>query len=140
MAVGKRNSYVINARYEKRRRQVTYTTKKGEGQVTYIRDEKTGRFLVGTSGMSGRPRGSRNKLSEAMLADLYADWKAHGTQAIEEVRERRPWEYLRIVALIVRGASDFDSLADGMKNEAIEQIIEERHKKALLMIEKMKTR
>jgi hypothetical protein len=40
--------------------------------------------------------------------------------------------------LIARGASDFDSLADGMKNEAIEQMIEVRRKQALLMIEKMK--
>jgi hypothetical protein len=34
-------------------------------------DEK-GRFLTGNSG-GGRPKGSRNQLGEAFVADLYAD-------------------------------------------------------------------
>jgi hypothetical protein len=50
----------------------------------------------------------------------------------------RPSEYLRICALIVRGASDFDSLADGIHSEEIEQLIEERRREALLIIAKMK--
>src|SRR5262245_23722603 len=83
------------------------------------RDEKTGRFLPGNCGNSGRGKGARNRLSQAFIADLYEHWKAHGIQAIQQVYETRPAEYLRICALIARGASDFDSLADGMKNEAI---------------------
>jgi hypothetical protein len=78
-------------------------------------------------------------LSEVFFADLYADWKAHGIQAIEEVRERRPAEYFRICALIVRGASDFDSLSAGIHSEEIEQLIEERRILAQSMIAKMKT-
>src|SRR5262245_32606105 len=98
------------------------------------RDEKTGRFLTGNSGGPGRTKSSRNRFSEAFIADLYEHWKAHGIQAIREVRESRPAEFLRICAMIVRGASEFDSLTDGMHNEAIEQFIEERRKQALLMI------
>jgi hypothetical protein len=60
------------------------------------RDAKTGRFLVGTTGLPGRPKGARNKLAEAMIEDLYQDWKAHGIQAIREVRETRPADYFKI--------------------------------------------
>jgi hypothetical protein len=102
------------------------------------RDEKTGRFLPGNCGNGGKKKGARNKLNEAFFADLYEDWKSHGIQAIEEVRERRPWEYFKICAMIVRGASDFDSLTSGLHNDAMEQFIEERRERARLMIEKMK--
>lgn len=33
------------------------------------RDPKTGRFLQGTTGLPGRPKGARNKLAEAMIDD-----------------------------------------------------------------------
>jgi hypothetical protein len=104
-----------------------------------MRDEKTGRILRGNTGLPGRPKGARNKFAEAFFTDLYEDWKAHGIQAIREVRESRPAEYFRICAIIVRGASDFDSLSAGVHSEEIEQLIEERRKQALLMIERMKT-
>jgi hypothetical protein len=70
---------------------------------------RTSRFLLGNCGNGGKKKGARNRLSEAFFADLYEDWKSHGIQAIEEVRERRPWEYLKICAMIVRGASDFNA-------------------------------
>jgi hypothetical protein len=61
-----------------------------------------------------------------------------GNAKIREVRESRPAEYFRICALIVRGASDFDSLSAGVHSEEIEQLIEERRQKALVMIAKMR--
>ena len=70
------------------------------------RDPKTGRFLQGTTGLPGRPKGARNKLAEAMIDDLYQDWKAHGIQAIRKVRETRPADYLKIVAMVVSKAED----------------------------------
>jgi hypothetical protein len=102
-----------------------------------MRDEKTGRFLPGNSGLPGRSRGSRNKLGEAFIDDLYEDWKAHGIQAIREVRERRPADYLRIVAMIVSKCEDYaKGLATGIHDEALEQIIEEQRQQALAMIAK----
>jgi hypothetical protein len=111
------------------------------------RDSKTGRFLVGhssvghrflpgNSGLPGRPKGARNKLAEAMIEDLYQDWKAHGIQAIRETRETRPADYLKIVAMIVSKAEDL-SLDSEMRDEAVEQFIEERRQQALKMIAKM---
>ena len=49
-----------------------------------------GRFVRGNSGGPGRPKGSRNRLGEEFLSDLYADWMEHGASVIAEVRERNP--------------------------------------------------
>src|SRR5689334_1059095 len=103
-----------------------------------MRDEKTGRFLVGNVPPGGRPKGSRNKLAEAMIDDLYQDWKEHGIQAIRECRERRPADYLRIVVMIVSKAEDLRNIADDMHDAAVEEFIEERRQRALAMIAKMR--
>ena len=94
------------------------------------------RFAFGVSGLPGRPKGARNKLTEAMIDDLYQDWKAHGIQAIRKVRETRPADYLKIVAMIVSKAEDL-SLDSEMRDAAVEQFIEERRQQALKMIAKM---
>jgi hypothetical protein len=62
-------------------------------------DEK-GRFLSGNIG-GGCPKGSRNQLGEAFVADLYADWQANGAETIARVREERPQDYLKVVASIL---------------------------------------
>jgi hypothetical protein len=59
-------------------------------------------FKPGQSGnRKGRPKGARNKLSEDFVADLQADWKAHGVGALERVRKDRPEAYLKVVASLV---------------------------------------
>ncbi len=65
-----------------------------------------GQFLVGHTGIGGRPRGARNKLGEAFLHDLHADWEKHGRSVIERVRRDDPSTYLRVMASIVRPASE----------------------------------
>jgi hypothetical protein len=52
--------------------------------------------------MGGRPRGARNKLGEAFLQDLHADWEKHGRSVIERVRRDDPSTYLRVMASVVR--------------------------------------
>ena len=47
---------------------------------------------------AGRPKGSRNKLSEEFVAEVYADWCEHGAAAIQTVRETRPDVYVKVVA------------------------------------------
>jgi hypothetical protein len=49
----------------------------------------------------GRPKGSRNKLGEAFIQDLYSDWQENGLATIETVRAERPHEYLKVVASIL---------------------------------------
>jgi hypothetical protein len=60
----------------------------------------------GHTGIGGRPRGARNKLGEAFLQDLHADWEMHGKSVIERVRRDDPSTYLRVMASVVRPASE----------------------------------
>jgi hypothetical protein len=106
-----------------------------KGQSGKWRDSK-GRFVPGNPGLPGRPKGSRNLLADAMIDDLYKDWQEHGIQAIRAARENRPVEYLKVVAVIVSKCGDL-SLADDMRDAAVEQFIEERRQQALA-IEKMR--
>ena len=76
-------------------------------------------------------------LADAMIDDLYRDWKEHGIQAIRAARESRPVEYLKVVAVIVSKCGDLSS-ADDMRDAAVEQFIEERRQQALAMIAKMR--
>ena len=50
---------------------------------------------------AGRPRGSRNRLGEAFVDDLCADWRENGPQVIVAVRKADPSTYLRVVASIL---------------------------------------
>ena len=68
-----------------------------------------------------------------------SNWKAHGAQTIREVRETRPADYLKIVAMIVSKAEDLSSDSE-MRDAAVEQLIEERRQKVLLQLEKMRER
>jgi hypothetical protein len=98
--------------------------------------DSNGRFIPGNPGLPGRPKGSRNMLADAMIDDLYRDWQEHGAEAIRAVRESRPADYLKIVAMIVSKCEDL-SLDSEMRDAAVEQFIEERRQQALAMIAKM---
>ena len=94
------------------------------------------RFLQGTTGLPGRPKGSRNKLADAMIDDLYHHWLERGAQAIQAVFETRPADYLKIVAMVISKCEDL-SLDNELRDAAVEAYIEERRQKALKMIAKM---
>ena len=49
-------------------------------------------------GNPGRPKGSRNKLSEDFVAKLYEDFTQHGQGAIEECRAKSPETYVKVIA------------------------------------------
>jgi hypothetical protein len=50
---------------------------------------------------AGRMRGSRNRLSEAVICALLMDFSKHGEKAIAKVRRTQPAAYLKICALLV---------------------------------------
>jgi hypothetical protein len=75
-------------------------------------------------GNPGRPKGSRNKLSEAFVLALHDDFAAHGQQVIEMVRKEKPDAYLRVVAsLVPRDLNlSFDPLAELSDADLVERI------------------
>src|SRR5499433_2839877 len=50
---------------------------------------------------AGRLRGSRNKLSEAVICALLRDFSRHGEKAIAKVRRDQPGIYLKVLALLI---------------------------------------
>lgn len=87
------------------------------------KDAKTGRFVTGNIG-GGRPKGSRNKLGEAFLSDLQADWEEHGIETITRVREEKPDQYLKVVASILPKELNVNVRdIDAMTNEELDDHI-----------------
>jgi len=50
---------------------------------------------------AGRQIGTRNRLKEAFLNDLYAAWGKYGVAAIEKVAEDEPAAFLRLVTSLL---------------------------------------
>jgi hypothetical protein len=90
----------------------------------------------------GRPRGSRNRLRGAFLADLAADFEAHGADVIRIVRIEEPSTYLKIVASLLPREMKIENVVSDMRDDELDEIIEdlrERHEALMqaspLMIE-----
>src|SRR2546429_9682633 len=62
----------------------------------------TNLWQLGQSGnLTGRLRGSRNKLSEEVICALLRDFRLHGEKAIAKVRRTQPGVYLKVLALLI---------------------------------------
>jgi hypothetical protein len=61
---------------------------------------RAGQFIKGHSG-PGRPIGSKPKLAEAFIRDVYTDWQEHGPDVLARVRSEQPAMYLRVVASMI---------------------------------------
>lgn len=73
-------------------------------------------------GNPGRPKGSRNKLGEQFIEDLYADWQSHGVSTLERVRNEKPDQYLKVVASIL--PKDLNVNINQMDDLTDEQLIQ----------------
>ena len=63
--------------------------------------DENGRFLPGNQCGSGRPKGSRNKLSDVFIKVLAEDFEADGVEAIKRLREENPAQYANVIAKLM---------------------------------------
>src|SRR5262245_49209223 len=87
----------------------------------------TNLWQPGVSGNpAGRLRGSRNRLSEAVICALLRDFSKHGEKAIAKVRRTQPAAYLKILALLVPREHKVEhrNLLKEMTDEELEAAIE----------------
>ncbi len=83
-------------------------------------------FKPGQSGNpAGRPKGSRNKLAEALLDDLYAEWQEQGRDAIKKMAEKNPGDFVKVVAstmpkLVGLDSDPLTALSDAELREILE--------------------
>ena len=73
----------------------------------------------------GRPRGSRNALTEAVICAILRDFSKHGEKAVAEVRRKQPAAYLKICALLVPREHKVEQINtyEGLSTEQIEAYI-----------------
>lgn len=62
--------------------------------------DSQGRFLTGNSG-GGRPKGSRNRLTDVFMSAIADDFAEHGAGVVARVRRGDPVTYLKIVGSFV---------------------------------------
>ena len=80
----------------------------------------------GQSGnLAGRPKGSRNRLSEDFIAALTADFIEHGCEVIEKVRVNQPMAYLKLIASVIPKdvIHSVDENFDDLSDEDLERLL-----------------
>jgi hypothetical protein len=73
-------------------------------------------------GNPGRPKGSRNKLGEAFIEALVADFEADGAEAIVKCRKEKPDAYLKVIASILPKELKITNESDLSDEQLIESI------------------
>lgn len=78
------------------------TDKKNKPALSAPAEEKQNKPHLFQPGQSGNPRGrekgSRNKLSDDFLQDLYTVWKESGLDVLKRAAENKPTEFAKMVA------------------------------------------
>lgn len=68
---------------------------------------------------AGRPKGNRNKLTEAFLEALSDDFEEHGATAIEEARAKDPMGYVKTIASLCPRELDVKRPIEEMTDEEL---------------------
>ena len=77
-------------------------------------------FKKGQSGnLKGRPKGTRNRLSEMFVRDLHDFWLAHGHEVLMAAAKRNPVDAANLVSKLVPQNHGVDPPKKGIGFEAI---------------------
>lgn len=81
-------------------------------------------FRRGQPGGPGRPKGSRNKLSEKFFTDIYGLWGEQGEAVLRRAAFEKPMEFAAMVAKLMPAKLEIDvGPTDGISLERMEQLI-----------------
>lgn len=104
-------------------------SKDNDNQTIQEPDKKPFRFGPGNS-FGGRPKGSRNKLSEAVITDLLNDWEVAGPSAIQACRLEDPAAYVRIVTSLIpkefnfkQGDASIDTILEQFSDDQLADVL-----------------
>jgi hypothetical protein len=93
----------------------------GKEHYTAVERTRGGQFAKGhATPWGGRKPGSRGKLSEAFLADLFTEWKKSGRSALARVAKDQPETFLRIISSVMPKVLDLDASLTVRSELAIE--------------------
>jgi hypothetical protein len=89
-----------------------------------LRKPNSGSFRVGNAGGPGRPKGSRTRLQEFVIEMLDADFREHGAQVIETVRQKHPQIYLSAIVSLLPRQTQTEKISPlgELTDEEIEQL------------------
>jgi hypothetical protein len=92
--------------------------------VTVVRNNK-GQFAAGWRGGPGRPQGSRTRLQEFALQLIDEDFREHGKDVLERVRQKHPQIYLMgVLSLLPKQTQKIESPLADLTDEEIATIEE----------------
>ncbi len=73
---------------------------------------KDTQFKDGHSGGPGRPKGARNKVTQAYLEAVAKSFAKNGPEVLEIIKEKRPDVYMKLVAALVPKDLDVNHSGD----------------------------
>jgi hypothetical protein len=86
--------------------------------------DENGRFKAGNTFSTGRPKGSRNKLGEQFIDDLYQDWREGGIEAIKRMRRDNPTAYVQTVARVLPKQLEIEvRQSDGLSDDQLDELM-----------------
>ena len=83
-------------------------------------------FEKGMAKLGGRLKGSRNKISEAFLKDLAAEWEVSGPAALKVMAKEEPGNFVKVVAALLPKEFEINDnrLAD-LNDDELDNLINE---------------
>jgi hypothetical protein len=83
-------------------------------------------FQLGRAKTGGRIKGSRNRISEAFLKDLAAEWEVSGAAALKIMAKEEPGNFVKVTAALLPKEFEINDnrLAD-LNDDELENLINE---------------
>jgi hypothetical protein len=83
-------------------------------------------FQLGRAKTGGRIKGSRNKISEAFLHDLAAEWETSGPGALKIMAKEDPSGFVKVTAALLPKEFEItDSRLNDMSDDELDLLINE---------------